>query len=90
MSEEVKNDRLIEPYGGTLVNLLVSPEERQGRPKVGHPGTYNANPLSSAAGIACLKLVADPAIQERATASFRIDTSVRGRMSKLSANKVTA
>jgi len=44
-------------------------EERQGRPKVGHPGTYNANPLSSAAGIACLTHVADPAVQERATAS---------------------
>lgn len=49
--------------------LSFNPEERKGRPKVGHPGTYNANPLSSAAGIACLKLVADPAIQARATAT---------------------
>lgn len=49
--------------------LSFSAEERQGRPKVGHPGTYNANPLSSAAGIACLKHVADPAIQEHATAT---------------------
>jgi glutamate-1-semialdehyde 2,1-aminomutase len=53
-----------------IMNVLsFSPEDRHGRPKVGHPGTYNANPLSSAAGIACLKLVADPAIQERATAT---------------------
>ncbi len=44
-------------------------EERQGRPKVGHPGTYNANPLSAAAGIACLTHVANPAVQERATAT---------------------
>ena len=29
MSNEVKNGKLIEPYGGTLVNLVVSPEERQ-------------------------------------------------------------
>ncbi|MGH9172796.1 MAG: aspartate aminotransferase family protein [Vicinamibacterales bacterium] len=49
--------------------LSFDPAERQGRPKIGHPGTYNANPLSSSAGIACLKLVADPAIQERATAT---------------------
>jgi glutamate-1-semialdehyde 2,1-aminomutase len=45
------------------------PQQRQGRPKVGHPGTYNANPLSSSAGIACLGHVADPAVQERATAT---------------------
>ena len=33
--------------------------------KVPHPGTFNANPLSSAAGAACLKLVANPEIQRR-------------------------
>jgi glutamate-1-semialdehyde 2,1-aminomutase len=43
--------------------------ERGGRPKVSHPGTYNANPLSASAGVACLAIVADPAIQERAAAS---------------------
>lgn len=42
---------------------------RQGRPKVQHPGTYNANPLSAAAGIACLELVADPIVQQRADAA---------------------
>ncbi|HUG17162.1 MAG TPA: aminotransferase class III-fold pyridoxal phosphate-dependent enzyme [Thermomicrobiales bacterium] len=47
--------------------LSFDPSERGGRPKVKHPGTYNANPLSSSAGIACLNLVADPAIQRRAT-----------------------
>ncbi len=34
--------------------------------KIGHPGTYNANPLSAAAGSACLALVADPGVQEHA------------------------
>jgi glutamate-1-semialdehyde 2,1-aminomutase len=34
--------------------------------RVSHPGTYNANPLSAAAGVACLKVVRDPAVQKRA------------------------
>jgi len=37
--------------------------------RIPHPGTYNANPLSSAAGIACLNIVKDPAVQKRATAT---------------------
>jgi glutamate-1-semialdehyde 2,1-aminomutase len=44
-------------------------EERRGLPKLAHPGTFNANPLSAAAGVACLSLVADPAVQERADAT---------------------
>jgi glutamate-1-semialdehyde 2,1-aminomutase len=53
-----------------IMNVVsFNPEDRQGRPKVGHQGTYNANPLSASAGIACLNLVADPAVQERATAT---------------------
>ncbi len=42
---------------------------RSGRAKVAHPGTYNANPLSAAAGIACLEIVRDPAIQQQADAA---------------------
>jgi glutamate-1-semialdehyde 2,1-aminomutase len=37
--------------------------------RIPHPGTYNANPLSSAAGIACLNIVRDPAVQQRANAT---------------------
>lgn len=33
--------------------------------RITHPGTFNANPLSAAAGIACLDLVKDPSLQER-------------------------
>ncbi len=36
-----------------------------------HPGTFNANPLSAAAGVACLEVVKDPAIQNRATVTAR-------------------
>jgi len=34
--------------------------------KVGHPGTYNANPLSAVAGITALTILSDPAQQQRA------------------------
>jgi glutamate-1-semialdehyde 2,1-aminomutase len=51
-----------------VISLLsFSPQDRGGRPKVRHQGTYNANPLSASAGIACLTLVADPAVQRKAT-----------------------
>jgi glutamate-1-semialdehyde 2,1-aminomutase len=35
-----------------------------GKRKIIHPGTFNANPITAAAGLACLKKVADPAVQE--------------------------
>lgn len=37
--------------------------------RIPHPGTYNANPLSAAAGIACLNIVKDPAVQRTANAT---------------------
>ena len=37
--------------------------------RVSHPGTFNANPVSAAAGVACLNLVRDPAVQKKATAT---------------------
>jgi glutamate-1-semialdehyde 2,1-aminomutase len=38
-------------------DLLAALEFRPGKPKMQHPGTFNANPLSAVAGIATLKLV---------------------------------
>jgi glutamate-1-semialdehyde 2,1-aminomutase len=53
-----------------IVNTLsFDPQARGGRAKIPHPGTYNANPLSAAAGVACLTLVADPEVQRKATAA---------------------
>eukprot|EP01037_Dinobryon_pediforme_P012414 gene12414-12501_t len=40
-----------------------------GREKIGHPGTFNANPVSAAAGIACLGILADTDANARATAT---------------------
>ena len=37
--------------------------------RIPHPGTYNANPLSAAAGIACLEIRKDPAVQKKANAT---------------------
>ena len=39
-------------------DLLATLESRPGQPKMQHPGTFNANPLSAAAGIATMKIVA--------------------------------
>lgn len=33
--------------------------------KVPHPGTFNANPLSAAAGVACMQMVSDPRVQRQ-------------------------
>jgi glutamate-1-semialdehyde 2,1-aminomutase len=47
--------------GGCLAgraDILAYLEPRPGKPKMKHPGTYNANPLSAAAGVAALKRVA--------------------------------
>jgi glutamate-1-semialdehyde 2,1-aminomutase len=39
-------------------DVLAALEFRPGKPKMKHPGTFNANPLSAAAGITALNLVA--------------------------------
>jgi glutamate-1-semialdehyde 2,1-aminomutase len=40
-------------------DILAGIEIRPGKPKMKHPGTFNANPLSAAAGVATLQIVAD-------------------------------
>src|SRR5207237_1354495 len=47
--------------GGCLAgraDVLAALEFRPGKPKMKHPGTFNANPLSAAAGVAALRVVA--------------------------------
>lgn len=41
--------------------------EKHGREKIDHQGTFNANPVSAAAGIACLEIIADGQACETAT-----------------------
>lgn len=55
-----------------LLDLLAFPEPGSARvAKVGHPGTFNANPLSAAAGATCLTLVADGEAQRAASRQAR-------------------
>jgi glutamate-1-semialdehyde 2,1-aminomutase len=49
--------------------LQSDDEEWVRRHRVPHPGTYNGNPLSAAAGIACLEIARDPAVQQKAIAT---------------------
>ncbi len=42
---------------------------KSGREKIGHPGTFNANPVSAAAGITCLGILADTDAVDTATAT---------------------
>ena len=43
--------------------------ERTGREKISHPGTFNANPISAAAGTAALKVIAETDASDRASAT---------------------
>jgi glutamate-1-semialdehyde 2,1-aminomutase len=73
--------------GGALAgreDVLAAIEFRPGKPKMRHPGTYNGNPLSAAAGVAALKLVATGEPCKRANESGRI---LRNRLNALFANR---
>jgi glutamate-1-semialdehyde 2,1-aminomutase len=61
--------------GGCLAgraDVLAHLEFRPGKPKMKHPGTFNANPLSAAAGTTTLRLVADGTPCRQATATGRL------------------
>jgi glutamate-1-semialdehyde 2,1-aminomutase len=61
--------------GGCLAgraDILASLEFRPAKPKMKHPGTFNANPLSAAAGIATLQLVATGEPCRRANDTARL------------------
>jgi glutamate-1-semialdehyde 2,1-aminomutase len=53
-------------------DVLAAIEVRPNRPKMRHPGTYNANPLSAAAGIAALKRIASGEPCHRANETARL------------------
>lgn len=61
--------------GGCLAgraDILEQIASRPGKPKMQHPGTYNANPLSAAAGITTLDIVATGAPTRNANAMGRL------------------
>jgi glutamate-1-semialdehyde 2,1-aminomutase len=50
-------------------DILAAIEFRPGKPKMRHPGTFNANPISAAAGTTTLRLLADGEPCRRASAA---------------------
>lgn len=51
--------------------------------RITHPGTFNANPLSAAAGVACLEVVRDPSIQKTAIATAdKLRAGIEGALKK--------
>jgi glutamate-1-semialdehyde 2,1-aminomutase len=65
-------------------DILASLEVRPSKPKMKHPGTFNANPLSAAAGVATLDLVATGEPGRRAN---EIAKMIRGRLNALFAER---
>jgi glutamate-1-semialdehyde 2,1-aminomutase len=53
-------------------DVMAGLELRPGQPRMRHPGTFNGNPLSAAAGTATLRLVADGTPCRQATAAARL------------------
>lgn len=69
---------------GGRADILAYLEPRPGKPKMKHPGTYNANPLSAAAGVAALKHVATGEPCRKASESARL---LRNKLNELFAAK---
>jgi glutamate-1-semialdehyde 2,1-aminomutase len=53
---------------------------KAGREKIGHPGTFNANPISAAAGIAALTLIAETPVNDTADA---VCAELRGKLNEV-------
>ena len=53
---------------------------KAGREKIGHPGTFNANPISAAAGIAALTIIAETPVNATADA---VCAELRGRLNEV-------
>jgi glutamate-1-semialdehyde 2,1-aminomutase len=65
-------------------DVLAFIEPRPGKPKMKHPGTYNANPLSASAGIAALKKVSTGEPCKKANAAGR---RLRNKLNELFENR---
>jgi glutamate-1-semialdehyde 2,1-aminomutase len=73
--------------GGCLAgraDVLAALEFRPGKPKMQHPGTFNANPLSASAGAAALRIVATGEPCRRANDLGRL---LRARLNALFAER---
>lgn len=69
-----------------LIEMRDEPGWNRGG-RISHPGTYNANPLSATAGVACLKFIADGAVHEQAN---RMGDRLRCGLQKILARRGAA
>ena len=67
-----------------LDHLDFAVSDAAGREKINHPGTFNANPVSAAAGIAALGIVAETDACARASASA---ATLRARLNEMLAEE---
>jgi glutamate-1-semialdehyde 2,1-aminomutase len=65
-------------------DVMAGLELRPGKPKMKHPGTFNANPLSAAAGVATLEIVASGEPCRRANEIARL---LRSRLNAMFADR---
>ena len=65
-------------------DVLAHIEVRPGKPKMRHPGTYNANPLSAAAGVATLARIATGEPNRKANETARL---LKRRLNQLFAER---
>jgi glutamate-1-semialdehyde 2,1-aminomutase len=73
--------------GGCLAgraDILAALEFRPGKPKMKHPGTFNANPLSAAAGITTLRFVAGGEPCQKANETAQL---LRGKLNEMFATR---
>jgi glutamate-1-semialdehyde 2,1-aminomutase len=68
-------------------DILAYLEFRPGKPKMRHPGTFNANPLSASAGVTTLEIVSTGEPNRRANATAR---TIRERLNALFAERDAA
>jgi glutamate-1-semialdehyde 2,1-aminomutase len=65
-------------------DILAGLEFRPGKPKMKHPGTFNANPLSAAAGITTLRIVSGGEPCQKANEMAQL---FRGRLNEMFADR---
>ncbi len=67
-----------------ILDRLAFPPPGEKAVKVGHPGTFNANPLSAAAGVACLRTIADGSHQAAARiTAAKLRAGMNGELCRL-------
>ena len=71
---------------GEIIDMIAFRDDPEwdNRERISHPGTFNANPLSAAAGAICLEMIASQPINQRAdAAASRLKVGLNGIFSRM-------